>query len=109
LAGLGVGRVGGPAGGGARLLAEVPFVVHEEDKAPPPAPAAVRKLRIGAVGRRSRVPDAWLQGVFLHPQDVSAVDISPDGRRVAVTTMAFSHDRNFWLLSDEGKGLASRY
>jgi glyoxylase-like metal-dependent hydrolase (beta-lactamase superfamily II) len=73
------------------------------------AAAQMRQVRIGAAAQRSRVPDPWRQGVFLHPQEVSAVDVSPDGRRVAATTMAFRHDRNFWLLSDEGKVLEGRY
>jgi hypothetical protein len=37
---------------------------------------------------------------ILPPQSVSAVDVSDDGRFVALGTMAFRHDRNFWLLSD---------
>jgi glyoxylase-like metal-dependent hydrolase (beta-lactamase superfamily II) len=109
LAWLRVGAVEGTAHPAARLLAEVPLVVSGEEKAPPPVPAGVQEVRIGAGGRRTRVPDPWRQGVFLHPQDVSAVDVSPDGRRVGVATMAFRHDRNCWLLSDEGKVLAGRY
>jgi hypothetical protein len=37
------------------------------------------------------------QGEFLSPQSISAVAASPDGRQLAVTTMGFRHDRNFWL------------
>jgi glyoxylase-like metal-dependent hydrolase (beta-lactamase superfamily II) len=77
-----------------------------EDK---PTPPEIRKVQIGTPVPRTRVPDAWRQGEFLQPQDVSAVDISPDGRRIAVTTMAFRHDRNFWLLSDDGKVVGTRY
>jgi glyoxylase-like metal-dependent hydrolase (beta-lactamase superfamily II) len=47
--------------------------------------------------------------VFLAPQSVSALDIGDDGRFVAVTTMAFRHDNNFWLLSSEGRVLWGRY
>ncbi len=108
LAWLRVGVVEGAPRPTARLLAEVLLVVHAEDRSPPSAPAAMQKTTIGAAGRPSLVPDPWRQGAFLHPQDVSAVEVGPDGR-VAVTTMAFRHDRNFWVLSDEGKVLASRY
>src|SRR6185436_5399753 len=54
-----------------------------------------------------RVPPVLRQGVFLAPQAVSSVELLDDGR-VAVTTMAFRHDRNFWLLSPDGKPLWSR-
>jgi glyoxylase-like metal-dependent hydrolase (beta-lactamase superfamily II) len=91
-----------------RLLAEVPLVVEGVEK-PRPAPAEIQQKRIGAVGQRSRVPDAGRQGEFLHPQDISALDISPDGQQIGVTTMAFRHDRNLWLLSNEGKVISSRY
>jgi hypothetical protein len=40
---------------------------------------------------------------------VSALDISEDGRFIAVTTMGFRHDRNLWLISGEGKLLWGRY
>ncbi len=51
----------------------------------------------------SRVPSLRRQGVFLPPQAVSAVDVSDDGASIAVSTMAFRQDRNFWLLSPDGK------
>ena len=57
----------------------------------------------------SRVSKPLRQGEFLSPQSVSALAISPDGRQLAVTTMAFRHDRNFWLLSDDGRVLWGRY
>jgi hypothetical protein len=57
----------------------------------------------------SRVPNSLRQGEFLSPQSVSALAISPDGRQLAVTTMAFRHDRNFWLLADDGRVLWGRY
>lgn len=71
---------------------------------PPPA------IRIGPVPERSRVPAPLRQGAFLSPQSVSALDVSDDGRSVAVGTMAFRHDRNFWLLSaDSGEVRWGRY
>lgn len=47
--------------------------------------------------------------MFLAPQSVSALEISSDGRFIAVTTMAFRHDRNLWLISAEGKLLWGHY
>jgi glyoxylase-like metal-dependent hydrolase (beta-lactamase superfamily II) len=56
------------------------------------------------------VPRPARRGVFLAPQAVSALDISDDGRAVAVATMAFRHDNNFWLLSaDDGEVAWGRY
>ncbi|MGA2615968.1 MAG: MBL fold metallo-hydrolase [Thermoguttaceae bacterium] len=92
-----------------RLLAEIRLVVKEQSTAPAPPAAAVRTVRIGTPLGHSNVPDPWRQGEFLHPQSVSAVDVSDDGRLVGVTTMAFRHDRNFRLLSREGKVLWGRY
>jgi hypothetical protein len=43
------------------------------------------------------------------PQSVSALAISPDGRQIAVTTLAFRHDRNFWVLANDGQVLWGRY
>ncbi|MHC4165340.1 MAG: MBL fold metallo-hydrolase [Planctomycetota bacterium] len=57
----------------------------------------------------SRVPDPLGQGEFPSPQSVSALAISPDGRQLAVTTMAFRHDDNFWLLDEDGRVLWGRY
>jgi hypothetical protein len=51
----------------------------------------------------SRVPDPLRQGEFFSPQSVSALAISPDGRQLAVTTMAFRHDHNFWLLAEDSR------
>jgi glyoxylase-like metal-dependent hydrolase (beta-lactamase superfamily II) len=62
----------------------------------PPEP-----ILIGAPAQHSRVPTPLRQGTVLAPQSVSAVDVSDDGRFVAVGTMAHRHDRNFWLLSAE--------
>jgi hypothetical protein len=58
-------------------------------------------IRIGAPLGKSRVPAPLRQGTVLPPQSVSALDVSDDGRFLAVGTMAFRHDRNFWLLSAE--------
>jgi glyoxylase-like metal-dependent hydrolase (beta-lactamase superfamily II) len=64
---------------------------------------------IGPPAAQTNVPDLLRQGIFLAPQCVSAVDVSDDGKFVAVGTMAFRHDRNFWLLSEGGKILWGRY
>jgi glyoxylase-like metal-dependent hydrolase (beta-lactamase superfamily II) len=61
--------------------------------------AAAPVIRIGEPPRPSRVPPPLRRGTFLAPQGVSAVDVSDDGRSVAVGTMAFRHDRNFFVLS----------
>lgn len=57
----------------------------------------------------SQVPKPLRQGEFLSPQSISALAISPDGRQLAVTTMAFRHDHNFWLLDEDGRVLWGRY
>jgi len=57
----------------------------------------------------SGVPKPLRQGEFLSPQSISALAISPDGRQLAVTTMAFRHDHNFWLLAEDGQVLWGRY
>lgn len=64
---------------------------------------------IGQPQRRSRVPDPLGQQRFLPPQCIAAVEISPDCRQIAVATMAFRHDRNFWLLNEAGRVLWARY
>jgi glyoxylase-like metal-dependent hydrolase (beta-lactamase superfamily II) len=69
----------------------------------------MRTIQIGMPAKSSNVPDAWRQGAFLKPQSISAVDVSDDGRFVGVTTMAFRQDRNFWLLTDDGKVSWGRY
>jgi glyoxylase-like metal-dependent hydrolase (beta-lactamase superfamily II) len=92
-----------------RLLAELPLVVGERHKVTLPAAPPLRDLSVGAPLKQSRVPAPWKQGVFLHPQSVSALDISDDGHFVGVTTLAFRHDRNFWLLSGDGKVQWGRY
>ncbi|OAI40784.1 hypothetical protein AYO40_04310 [Planctomycetaceae bacterium SCGC AG-212-D15] len=68
-----------------------------------------RPILIGKPAERSRVPAVLAQDRFLPEQCISAVDVSGDGRRIAVATMAFRHDRNVWLLSDDGKVAWSRY
>jgi glyoxylase-like metal-dependent hydrolase (beta-lactamase superfamily II) len=76
---------------------------------PPDPPAGPKPVLIGDPVQRSNLPSVLAQGKFLPAQSVSALDVSGDGRRIAVTTMAFRHDRNFWLLSDEGNVLWGRY
>lgn len=76
---------------------------------PGPPTAAIQSVRIGTQLGPSNVPPVLRQGTFLAPQSVSALDISDDGRFIAVTTMAFRQDRNFWLISAEGKLLWGRY
>ena len=78
---------------------------HAED----PTPSKPTTVQVGKPVEKSKVPAVLTQGAFLPPQSVSAVDISGDGSRIAVTTMAFRHDRNVFVLSDEGKVLANRY
>jgi glyoxylase-like metal-dependent hydrolase (beta-lactamase superfamily II) len=69
-----------------------------------------RPIQIGSTLERSRVPAPLHQGTVLPPQSVSALDVSDDGRFIAVGTMAFRHDRNFWLLSAEtGEAAWGRY
>lgn len=65
-------------------------------------PAALLFL-MGACSGQSRVPEPWEQGHVAAPQAVTAVDVSDDGRSIAVTTLAFRQDPNFWLLSDGGE------
>jgi len=72
-------------------------------------PKEMKKVQIGAPRNASAVPDPLRQGVFLSPQSVSAVDVSDDNRFVGVTTMAFRHDKNFWLLSSAGEMKWGRY
>src|SRR5262245_8140012 len=69
----------------------------------------VKPVSIGKPVAKSKVPPIRAQDQRLPPQSISAVDVSGDGKRIAVTTLAFHHDRNFWLLSDEGKVLWGRY
>lgn len=47
------------------------------------------ELSIGQRRGGSKVPSADRQGVFLAPQSVAGVAVSPDGRSIAVATMAF--------------------
>ena len=68
-----------------------------------------RTVQIGNPLKQSKVPDPLRQGVFLHPQSVSAVDVSDDGGFVGVTTLAFRYDRNFWLLASNGEVRWGRY
>ena len=65
--------------------------------------------RIIAPPGPTRVPAPLRQGVFLAPQSIAALEISPDGRQLAVVTMGFRHDNNFWLLAEDGRVLWGRY
>jgi glyoxylase-like metal-dependent hydrolase (beta-lactamase superfamily II) len=97
----------GPTG---RLLAEVPLIVKAAKSVRAPGASLVlQPLSIGPKSGPSQLPDPWKQRVFLAPQSVSALDVSDDGTSVAVATMAFRHDRNFWLLSEDGKVQSARY
>jgi glyoxylase-like metal-dependent hydrolase (beta-lactamase superfamily II) len=64
-------------------------------------------VRVAPPSASSRVPSVLRQGTFLAPQAVSSVDVTDDGS-VAVCTLAFRHDRNFWLLSSKGEPLWGR-
>ncbi len=66
-----------------------------------------RRVRVAPPAEGTRVPSVLRQGALLAPQAVSSVEALEDGR-VAVCTMAFRHDRNFWLLSGEGQALWGR-
>src|SRR5262245_7023142 len=57
-------------------------------------------IQIGSPLAGTRMPAPLRQGTTLPPQSISALDVSDDGRFIAVGTMAFRHDRN-WLLSAE--------
>ena len=69
----------------------------------------LKSVPLGVLQKKSNVPGSWQQGMLLSPQAVSALDISADGRFVGITTLAFRHDRNFWVLSAEGKVLGARF
>jgi glyoxylase-like metal-dependent hydrolase (beta-lactamase superfamily II) len=107
---LRIGLAGEKAKPTDRLLAEIRLLIKAKDEpAPPPAPDKPKSHTIGTTAKQTAVPDAWRQGVFLKPQSISALDVSPDGGFIGVTTMAFRHDRNFWLLSQDGKVQWNRY
>lgn len=73
------------------------------------AAADSQPVRIGSAAEKSRIPHLLGRAAFLPSQSVSAVEVSEDGRMIAVGTMAFRHSHNFWVLSDEGKILDKRY
>jgi glyoxylase-like metal-dependent hydrolase (beta-lactamase superfamily II) len=78
---------------------------------PPTGSASDSVAKIVSIGgpvAKTRVPPILAQHVFLPPQSISALDISGDESVIAVTTMAFLHDRNFWLVSADGKLLWGR-
>lgn len=58
-------------------------------------------LLLGSCARTS-VPDPLDRGIPA-PQAVTAVDLSEDGRFIAVTTLAHRQDPNFWLFSGDGE------
>src|SRR5262245_47009148 len=64
-------------------------------------------VQVAPATASSRVPNVLRQGTFLAPQAVSSVDVADDGS-VAVCTLAFRHDKNFWLLSSKGEPLWGR-
>jgi glyoxylase-like metal-dependent hydrolase (beta-lactamase superfamily II) len=94
-----------------RLLAELPLAIEGDRRATGAAltASALKNVEVGRPAAESRVPDAWRQGVFLHPQSISAVDVSDDGCTIGVTTLAFRHDKNLWLLSEDGGVRWGRY
>lgn len=79
---------------------------------------AIRKSRVaavpfllllaGACATPTRVPDLLERGTFPHPQSVTSVDVADDGERIAVTSLAFRQDPNFWVLSNRGEILFGR-
>lgn len=71
--------------------------------------ADLQLVRVGKPLEHSQVPGALARGHFLPPQAVSSVNVSGDGQKIAVTSMAFRHDRNFWLLSEQGHVVGGRY
>jgi glyoxylase-like metal-dependent hydrolase (beta-lactamase superfamily II) len=69
-----------------------------------------QEVRIAPPSGQSLVPRPWRRSVFLAPQAVSALAISDDGRSIAVATMAFRHDKNFWsMTAEDGKVAFGRY
>jgi glyoxylase-like metal-dependent hydrolase (beta-lactamase superfamily II) len=92
--------------GASGLVFLVAIIAPAQAESPLPFP---KPLVIGSPVQSSNLPPLLGQEKVLPPQSISAVDISGDGKRIAVTTMAFRHDRNFWMVSDEGKVLGSRY
>jgi glyoxylase-like metal-dependent hydrolase (beta-lactamase superfamily II) len=107
---LRVGLAGAEARPTDRLLAEVPIWLEDPKvRAPLRLAPAEDTVTIGTAVKKTAAPDAWRQGVFLKPQSISAVDVSADNKFIGVTTMAFRHDRNFWLLSEDGKVQWGRY
>ncbi len=69
-----------------------------------------QEVRIASPLERSLVPRPWRQGIFLAPQSVSALDISDDRHSIAVATMSFRHDNNFWsMTAEDGQVAWGRY
>jgi len=78
--------LGNPGITGAAVISVVPLFVGSAF-----AELTVRRVEVAPRVSNSRVPEATAQGRFLAPQAISAVDVSADGKFIAVGTMAFSH------------------
>src|SRR5262245_15237277 len=68
---------------------------------------ATDAVQVGPPAAPSRVPDVLRQGTFFAPQAVSSIEVTDDGG-VAVCTLAFRHDKNFWRISPKGEPLWGR-
>src|SRR5215831_14940107 len=68
---------------------------------------AAEVVQVAPAAASSRVPNVLRQGTILPPQAVSSVDVTDDGS-ISVCTLAFRHDKNFWLLSSKGEPLWGR-
>jgi len=64
--------------------------------------------QLGHPRPNSGVPAVLAQDRFLPAQAITAVEVSGEGKKIALATLAFRHDRNFWLLSDQGQNLWNR-
>ena len=93
----------------AHAAESVNLSVGARDANAPVSASATPSTLLIAAPQPSRVPNPLRQGKALTPQSVSALAISPNGRQIAVTTLAFRHDRNFWVLADDGQVLWGRY
>ncbi len=91
------------------FLPPAAVLVGGNPSALPEPDSGLRVLSVGSPLGRGNVPAVLAQGRFLPGQSVSAVDMSSDSQIIAVATMAFRHDRNFWVISDQGKVLWGRY
>jgi len=69
----------------------------------------LRQRQVEPPSGETAVPAIAAQGRSLAPQAVSAVDITPDGQRITVGTLAFSHEPNVWQWSSDGGVLEKRH